>query len=290
MKFTSYFNLAVNRNYMKKTCKNMNKNLQSIPEPPQISMDYAGYVRLGSFWHKRHLSGPFWRFYHHDSCGAGLYTADGEKVEIRPDRCYILPPHCNRLTWCTGMPYQLYIHFELSMSTGNPRFPFHEIPLTVEMRPVLEELKHSLIRDKPDCLRNSLLSISLCSRALTLLPSEALLESETDRRMELTCNYLREHLANEVNLDTLAARVKMTPNAFSRLFRENTGVTPYQYLLQLRYNLASKLLHSDQHSIDEICEIVGVKDRFHFSRTFKKIYGVPPAQYRRNYASESSFD
>ena len=42
--------------------------------------------------------------------------------------------------------------------------------------------------------------------------------------------------------------------------------------------------------IDEICEIVGVKDRFHFSRTFKKIYGVPPARYRRNYASESSLD
>ena len=64
-------------------------------------------------------------------------------------------------------------------------------------------------------------------------------------------------------------------------------MTPYQYLLQLRYNQASKLLHSNRYSIDEICEMVGVKDRFHFSRTFKKMYGVPPAQYRKSYASEN---
>ena len=262
----------------------MNKTIQILPEPPRISMDYAGYVKLGSFWHKRQLSGPFWRFYHHDGRGAGLFTTNG-KIEILPGKCYILPPHCNRLTWCSGAPYQLYIHFELSMSMGNPRFPFHVLELTDEMKPILNELRQSLLRNKPDCLNNSLLSMALCARALTLLPQEALLESEKDRRMEMTCDFLRSNLAHEVDMETLASRVHMTPNAFSRLFRENTGVTPYQYLLQLRYNQASKLLHSNQYSIDEICEMVGVKDRFHFSRTFKKIYGVPPAQYRKNYSS-----
>ena len=264
----------------------MNKTTQVLPEPPRISIDYVGYVKLGPWWHRRHLTGPFWRLYHHDSQGAG-FCIDGKKTEILPDFCYILPPHCHRLTWCTGNPYQLYIHFEISMSMGNPRFPFHEIPLRDEMRTLLEELKMSLNRAKPDCMHNSLLSIALCGRMLTLLPPEALLESEKDRRMETTCDYLRTNLARSVDLETLAARVRMTPNAFSRLFRENTGVTPYQYLLQLRYNHASKLLRSYQYSIDEICEMVGVKDRFHFSRTFKKMYGVPPAEYRRNYSSQN---
>ena len=264
----------------------MNKTTQIWPEPPRISLDYAGYVKLGAFWNRRQLSGPFWRLYHHDGPGAGL-CADGKRIEIQPGKLYILPPHCNRRTWCSGVPFQLYIHFELSMSMGNPRFPFHVIGLTDEMRPVLDELRQSLKRGQPDCLHNSLLAVSLCARALSLLPPQALLESEKDRRMETTCDYLRANLDREIDLETLAARVRMTPNAFSRLFRENTGVTPYQYLLQLRYNQASKLLHSNQYSIDEICEMVGVKDRFHFSRTFKKIYGVPPAQYRKNYSSEN---
>ena len=266
----------------------MNKTTQIWPEPPRISLDYAGYVKLGAFWNRRLLSGPFWRLYHHDGLGAGL-CADGKRIEIQPGKLYILPPHCNRRTWCSGVPFQLYIHFELSMSMGNPRFPFHVIGLTDEMRPVLDELRQSLKQGQPDCLHNSLLAVSLCARALSLLPPEALLESEKDRRMETTCDYLRANLDREIDLETLAARVRMTPNAFSRLFRENTGVTPYQYLLQLRYNQASKLLHSNQYSIDEICEMVGVKDRFHFSRTFKKIYGVPPAQYRKNYSSENQF-
>ena len=155
----------------------MNKTIQILPEPPRISMDYAGYVKLGAFWNKRHLSGPFWRLYHHDGPGAGL-VADGRRIEILPGKFYILPPHCNRLTWCSGVPFQLYIHFELSLSTGNPHFPFHVIPITGDMRPVLDELRESLQRGKPDCLRNSLLAISLCSRVLALLPPEALLESE----------------------------------------------------------------------------------------------------------------
>ena len=264
----------------------MNKTTQTSQEPPRISIDYAGYVKLGPIWHHLHLTGPFWRLYFHDEGGAGLFTDEG-KVEILPGSCCILPPHCNRLTWCTGAPNQLYIHFELSMSTGNPRIPFHLVAMTDEMCELRDQLRDSLQREKPDRLHNALLSIALCSRALTLLSPEALLESEKDRRMEATCDYLRANLGHNVDLEMLASRVRMSPNAFSRLFRENTGVTPYQYLLQLRYYQASKLLHSNRYSIDEICEMVGVKDRFHFSRTFKKMYGVPPAQYRKSYASES---
>lgn len=264
----------------------MTKRVVLAPELPRIAVDYAGYVRLGAFWDHRRLTGPFWRFYHHDGPGAGLYTQEG-KLELRPGRCYILPPHCNRLTWCTGDPFQLYIHFELSMNIGSARSLFPEVELTAEMRLALDELRSSLIRNGPGGLRHTLLALTLCSRALTLLPREALLESTTDRRLADTCNYLLNHLDSEVNLKTMAARVHLNPNSFSRLFREKTGVTPYRYLLQLRYSQAAKLLRANRYSIDEICELVGVKDRFHFSRTFKKFHGIPPARYRRNYSMEN---
>ena len=43
-------------------------------------------------------------------------------------------------------------------------------------------------------------------------------------------------MRNDISIDQLAARVRMAPNAFLRQFREITGSTPYQYLLQLRYS------------------------------------------------------
>lgn len=270
---------------MKKAGNIMNKTTFTLPEIPRISVDYAGYLRLGPFWNKMNLSGPFWRLYHHDSKGAGIVLDNGN-IEMTPGNCYILPPHCRRQTFCKGAPRQLYIHFELSMSSGSAACPVNIVPLNDELRSLISELKEALKQDLSGTLSTSLLAISLCARVLSKLPAESLLQSGNDRRMELICDYLREHLASDVNLETLSSRVKMTPNAFSRLFREKTGVTPYQYLLLLRYDQASKLLHSDQYSIDEISEMVGIKDRFHFSRTFKRIYGVPPGQYRRNYASE----
>ena len=92
-------------------------------------------------------------------------------------------------------------------------------------------------------------------------------------------------LRNDIGIEELAARARMAPNAFLRQFRGITGSTPYQYLLQLRYSYASQLLESQAFSIDEICELVGVKDRFHFSRRFKKLYGAPPALYRRQHTT-----
>ena len=50
----------------------MNKMTQIWPEPPRISLDYAGYVNLGAFWNRRQLSGPFWRLYHHGYSYFGL--------------------------------------------------------------------------------------------------------------------------------------------------------------------------------------------------------------------------
>ena len=79
----------------------------------------------------------------------------------------------------------------------------------------------------------------------------------------------------------------MSENSFLIIFRKYTGTTPYQYLLHLRYSRAASLLEMGNCTIDEICDIIGVRDRFHFSRTFKKLYGSAPAAYRHNFISRN---
>ena len=54
-------------------------------------------------------------------------------------------------------------------------------------------------------------------------------------------------------------------------------------MIQKRYNYAAQLLKNSNLSIETICEASGVKDRFHFSRQFKKFFGMAPAAYRRHY-------
>ena len=63
---------------------------------------------------------------------------------------------------------------------------------------------------------------------------------------------------------------------------EITKVTPYQYLLSVRYTMAAYLLKNGEYDIEKVCEMIGVKDRFHFSRRFKQLYGMPPGAYRKS--------
>ena len=97
----------------------MNKINAAILEYPQLRMNSVGYVRLGKFWNSLNLGGHYWRLYYHDSPGAGIY-AGRKKVELQPDRVYLLPPNCDLETWCTGEPVQLYLHFEMTQLAGNP--------------------------------------------------------------------------------------------------------------------------------------------------------------------------
>lgn len=261
----------------------MNKINAAILEYPQLRMNSVGYVRLGKFWNSLNLGGHYWRLYYHDSPGAGIY-AGRKKVELQPDRVYLLPPNCDLETWCTGEPVQLYLHFEMTQIAGNPDYPYNELPVSDDMRTLLARLSH-LLEHKEDAGRAQakLLAIAIAGCAMALLPPEALTELNSDKRIAAVCDYLRENLQKEHSIDQLAVRARMAPNAFLRQFREITGSTPYQYLLQLRYSYASRLLESQAFSIDEICDLIGVKDRFHFSRRFKKLYGAPPALYRKQH-------
>ena len=263
----------------------MNKINAAILEYPQLRMDSVGYVRLGKFWNSIFLGGHYWRLYYNDGYGAGVYLGR-KKVELKPDCIYLLPPNCDLETWCTGEPVQLYLHFEMTQIAGNPACLCNELPVSSDMRNLILRLC-SMLRHRDDNTRSQvkLLAIALAAGAMALLPPEALTELNSDKRIAAICDYLRENLQGDISIDQLAARVRMAPNAFLRQFREITGSTPYQYLLQLRYSYASQLLESRAFSIDEICELIGVKDRFHFSRRFKKLYGAPPAQYRRQHTA-----
>ena len=95
----------------------MNKTNVSILEYPQLRMDSVGYVRLGKFWNSVILGGHYWRLYYNDDYGAGVYVGR-RKVELKPDRIYLLPPNCDLETWCTGEPVQLYLHFEMTQLGG----------------------------------------------------------------------------------------------------------------------------------------------------------------------------
>ena len=98
--------------------------------------------------------------------------------------------------------------------------------------------------------------------------------------------YTKENLSdNTLSVQVAADIAGMSVTYFSRLFKEETGTSYVQYLIGLRMEEARTLLNEQLHSASEICERVGYTDYPHFSKTFKKIYGIAPADYSKLHRS-----
>ena len=270
---------------MKKVITDMPKTNISSVSDRQLRIDGIWQTRLGEFWQRFHLTGGYWRLYHHDIPGAGIWK-DGEKIELRPDSVYLLPPYPELITWCEQPVNQFYIHFEATPFFGNPECPLNRLELTPELAGLIAEARRRISDDPESGARLDLLGFAIIGIALARLPSDALRELDRDRRITRICDWMRNHPARNLDVPDLAARAGFAPNSFIRRFREVTGDTPHQYLLHLRYTFAARLLESTEFEIDAIASEIGVNDRFHFSRTFRRLYGLPPAAYRKQCGSK----
>lgn len=94
-------------------------------------------------------------------------------------------------------------------------------------------------------------------------------------------DYMSEHYARELGVSEMATLAGMSVNHFIRTFKSQTGLTPTQYLLNLRMRKARQLLFSTD-KIKTVAQSVGYRDEHYFSRAFKKVEGIAPAFYMKH--------
>ena len=94
--------------------------------------------------------------------------------------------------------------------------------------------------------------------------------------------YLQKHLAKEVTLEDLARAAYCSPFHLSRLFKQATGMTPWQYLIQLRVNHARHLVTAGagERSLADVARAAGFADQSHLTRHMKRLLGVTPGMLR----------
>ncbi|VEP18616.1 AraC family transcriptional regulator [Hyella patelloides LEGE 07179] len=98
-------------------------------------------------------------------------------------------------------------------------------------------------------------------------------------KLRQVTEYINEHLDRDLKIIELAAIAQISPYHFIRLFRNSTGKTPHQYILQQRIEKAKYILQHSELSISEIAAIVGFCDQSHFTKYFKRITGFTPRKY-----------
>lgn len=103
-----------------------------------------------------------------------------------------------------------------------------------------------------------------------------------EKRVQEIRELLEKEYHNMWTLDRLAKRVGMSPCYLQRMFKKYTGVSPKQYLNQIRVEEAKRLLLSSGHSNTEICFAVGFPGLTPFYQVFRQITGLSPRAYRNH--------
>ena len=94
-------------------------------------------------------------------------------------------------------------------------------------------------------------------------------------------DYIHAYLTEKLSLQAIADTIGVSKYHFCRIFKQSTGLTPWQYVIQQRIELAKQLLRNPQLSIRQIGDRLGYSNPTQFTNFFRQHTGITPSDYRK---------
>jgi two-component system response regulator YesN len=92
--------------------------------------------------------------------------------------------------------------------------------------------------------------------------------------------YIKTHLSDDLNAETIASKVQLSPSYLGHLFKKEVGVSLVDYILEQRMEMAKHYLQTGQYRNYELASKVGFRSYSYFCTQFKKITGKTPNEYK----------
>lgn len=151
-------------------------------------------------------------------------------------------------------------------------------------RKLLEEIHETA--DGQDYVRDMKINAALSQMLILLMedawnPQKSVVVSNKRMNLHSIKQYLDEHYTEKITLDQLSAQFFINKQYLTKIFHETYGMTIVNYLNNKRITQAKHMLRFTDMSMEEIANKVGMTDANYFSRTFKKIEGVRPSEFRK---------
>ena len=215
--------------------------------------------------------------------GEGVVETEKETVEFSLGSVYVLPPDTGHITRSDTEFSDIYIQAD--------SLPFRKSGITsVKNEQDFCFLAKLLLKTYRKRDANFLSSAENTLKLMVSLISDMLKaesgidEKGTNGNIIRLREYIAENIADPL-LDTakIARHFGYSTDHIRRIYKEETGLSPKEYLSELRLSEAKNLLRrATAYSVGEIAEQCGFSDRFYFSRFFKKKTGLTPLDYRKS--------
>lgn len=243
-----------------------------------------------------------------------FYITEGSAVIRIEDQSYPLEPGC-LFYCCAGSVYKIEAEMPLSLlcldfdlTLENSHFSAAFSPCEEENRWDSMEVLYEPVSDSPflgshfyladaSGLQHPLeqliehyadsapFSRELCAAELkrVLIELHRLPAAPIPPKIAYVMDYIRKHYREDITNAQLAGLVGYHAYYLNRIFTAATGTTLHSYLLRQRLNSACYLLLNTELDLKEIPERTGFRSYPHFSSYFKRVYGVAPQEYRKQF-------
>lgn len=224
-----------------------------------------------------HSCGPAVRDYwllHYVISGNGTFSREGNTYNVSAGMVFVIPP------------------FVETLYKADPKNPWQYVWIAFKTTEKLPDALNSAVIEIPELaavfndMRRSKNMISgksafLSSRIWEIM--SIILESGKNGEpdyIEKAINCINSEYMNNITVSNLAERFNLDRCYFSTLFTKKVGMSPSQYIINLRLEKAAELMSKHGMSPSIAAASVGYTDICSFSKSFKKKYGLPPRQYK----------
>lgn len=108
------------------------------------------------------------------------------------------------------------------------------------------------------------------------------LQPYQNKKISESIIYMLENIRFSLSLRALANNINVSKSHYIHLFKQKTGYSPIDYFIRLKIQRACQLLATTDLNVEEISYQLGYNDPFYFSRTFSKIMGISPFNFKKN--------
>jgi AraC-like DNA-binding protein len=267
----------------------------------------VGFAAHQAEWKWSHVNSPFIRIYLVTE-GSAQLSVQGEEIEMRPGYLYLIPAFTTHDYHCTSSFGHYYVHLYEETPSNSIMLEQWTLPFEVKAEATDQMLFQRLCNinvglsltepEKEEYTQPTDLTSTI--RKNNQRPAYIRLESEgivlqilshflqhsshpkhtIDKRIENAILYIRKHINQPIELSELAESSRLSKTHFIRLFKQEVGSTPVQYINRKKIEQAQLLLLTGRMPVKTIAYSLAIDDDSYFSRMFKKTTGVTPQEYR----------
>lgn len=193
----------------------------------------------------------------------------------------IIPPNMTHAEWTTSEVDLMYIGFNYDDNLGvlpsgllkdDDEGTIYNLLIRIQQELRDQKLHYDL--------QLSLLQRELVVNLLRRVDGDSIVSKSSRESMGYVMNFINSNFATPISLENLAESVGYSYHHFRHIFKDSYGISPKQYILNVRMNHAKLLLQQKKLSVRQVSQMCGFKSDSQFVAAFRKHTGLSPLSYK----------